>query len=192
MEKENHVKEFFSKNKGVIFGVCACLLIFVLLGVVVARSGNFVNNDEVMTSAGRGDFIMPIKNGTIIKDYSNSMLKYNATLNHWESHKAVDIKGEDDADVLCVMDGKVVGIEDIYLLGKVVTIEHSNSLRTVYASLDEEVNVELNQKIKAGEKIGKVSTSAKGETAEGPHLHFEVHQNGKKVDPNLYLENSNK
>ncbi len=137
-------------------------------------------------------FVMPISGGTVIKDYSSTALKYNTTLKQWEAHKALDIKGSDDANVLAVYAGEVVSVENDYLRGTVVTIAHTSKLKTVYASLAEDVSVKVGDKVKTGDVIGKVSTSAKGEASDGAHLHFEVLVDNIKSDPYIYLPNSNK
>lgn len=188
--KEN-LKYFFIRFKRVIIASGLCLLAIAIVGVVAYNSTNTVSinkNDMVQTSAPTSiSFIMPVKNGEVIKDFSNTALKYNSTLKQWEAHKAVDIKGSDDADVLSVMAGEVVKVENSYLKGTVITIKHNKSLQTVYASLDENVKVKVGDKVKAGDVIGKVSISAKSELNDGPHLHFEVLVDNVKVDPNLYL-----
>ena len=175
-------------------GVCA--LAIAIVGIVAYKSSSNVSlntSQTVQTSAPTTiSFIMPVKNGVVIKDFSNTALKYNSTLKQWESHKAVDIKAADNSDVMAVMAGEVVSIENNYLKGTIVTIKHNKSLQTVYASLDEDVKVKVGDKVKQGTVIGKVSTSAKGESADGAHLHFEVLVDNVKVDPNLYLNTGDK
>lgn len=191
MSYKEGLKNFLIRFKRVIIASSLCFLAVAIIGVVAYKSTNTVTinkNQMVQTSAPSSiSFIMPVKNGEIIKDFSNTALKYNSTLKQWEAHKAVDIKGSDDADVMAVMTGEVVNVENNYLKGTVVTIKHNKSLQTVYASLDENVNVKVGDKVKAGDVIGKVSTSAKGESNDGAHLHFEVLVDNVKTDPNLYL-----
>ena len=192
--KEN-IKNFFIKFKKVILASSVCVLAIAIVGVVAAKSANtsYIESETVNTSSPTSiNFIMPIENGEIIKDYSATSLKYNATLKQWEAHKAVDIKGADDANVLACYNGTVVSVKSSYLTGTVVTIKHNNSLQTVYGSLDENVLVKEGDKVTKGQVIGKVSNSAKNESADGNHLHFEVLQDGKKVDPNLFLITSEK
>ena len=196
MSYKEKIKNLFIRFKRLIVFGGVCALAVAIVGVVAYQSSSKVtlkNNQTVQTSAPTAiSFIMPIKNGVIIKDFSNTALKYNSTLKQWESHKAVDIKAEDNSDVLAVMAGEVINIENNYLKGTVITIKHNKSLQTVYASLDENVNVKVGDKVKQGAIIGKVSTSAKGESADGAHLHFEVLVDNVKVDPNLYLNTGDK
>ncbi len=193
---KDNFKNFFIRFKRLIITSSVCLLAVAIVGIVAAKtSQNLINENaqNVQTSAPASiSFIMPVKDGVIIKDFSNTALKYNSTLKQWEAHKAVDIKGGDDANVLAVMNGEVVAVESNYLMGTIVTIKHNKSLQTVYASLDPNVNVKVGDKVKQGDVIGKVSTSAKGESNDGNHLHFEVLVDNIKTDPNLYLNTSNK
>lgn len=192
--KEN-IKEFFVRFKKVFLAGAIGVLAVALIAVVAAKStqGTKLANQAVNTSATASvNFIMPVENGEIIKDFSNTALKFNSTLKQWESHKAVDIRGNQNSNVLAVSDGVVLSIKTNYLTGTVVIIKHSDSLQTVYGSLAEDVLVKEGDRVKQGQVIGTISDSAKNESADGPHLHFEVLLNGIKTDPNLYLITSEK
>jgi murein DD-endopeptidase MepM/ murein hydrolase activator NlpD len=63
--------------------------------------------------------------------------------------------------------------------GYLVTIAHSNGVRTLYAHLSR-VGVQVGQRVEAGQRIGGVGASGH---ATGPHLHFEVRLRGAAVDP---------
>lgn len=195
MNYKESIKNFLIRFKKVIVASSICVLAVAIIGVVAAKTSNnsYLNDASVNTSNPSSiNFVMPIENGEIIKDYSATSLKYNATLKQWEAHKAVDIKAADDANVLACYDGTVVSVKNSYLTGTVITIKHNNSLQTVYGSLDENVLVKEGDKVVKGQVIGKVSSSAKNESADGNHLHFEVLQDNKKVDPNLFLTTSEK
>ena len=195
MNYKENIKNFLIRFKKVIVASSICVLAIAIIGVVAAKtsSNSYLDEATVNTSNPSSiNFVMPIENGEIIKDYSATSLKYNATLKQWEAHKAVDIKGADDANVLACYDGTVVSVKNSYLTGTVITIKHNNSLQTVYGSLDENVLVNEGDKVVKGQVIGKVSSSAKNESADGNHLHFEVLQDNKKVDPNLFLTTSEK
>ena len=194
LNKEKAIN-FITKFRKVIAVAGLTVLAVAIIGVVAIKKSREVNyeTNSVATSAPSNIiFTMPVENGEIIKDYSNTSLKYNATLKQWESHKAVDIKAGDDANVLACYDGEVIDVSNTYLKGTVVTIKHNDSLQTLYGSLDDNVLVKVGDKVLKGQIIGKVSTSAKNESVDGNHLHFEVLKNGIKVDPNLYLITSEK
>ena len=196
MSRKESIMNFLTKFKKVFVLGGVVALAIAIVGIVAIKNANSSYNfdeNSVSTSAPSNIiFIMPVENGEIIKDFSNTSLKYNSTLKQWESHKAVDIKANDDANVLACYDGEVVDVSSTYLKGTVVTIKHNDSLQTVYGSLDENVLVKVGDKVSKGQIIGKVSTTAKNESSDGSHLHFEVLLNGIKVDPNLYLITSEK
>jgi murein DD-endopeptidase MepM/ murein hydrolase activator NlpD len=63
--------------------------------------------------------------------------------------------------------------------GKVVVIEHSRGVRTLYAHLSR-IAVRRGQLVTTGARIGRVGATGR---ATGPHLHFEVFVRGANVDP---------
>lgn len=190
------IKKFLHRNKRVLFTTSMLMLVVVMVFAVALASNNSQNmydDSAVNTSTpSRITFVMPVKNGVIIKDFSNTSLKYNSTLKQWESHKGVDIKGDDNAEVMAGYDGEVVSVDNNYLCGTVITIKHAGNLQSVYSSLDEDVTVKVGDKVKAGQVIGHVSTSAKSESLDGAHLHFEILLDNVKTDPALYLQTDNK
>lgn len=62
----------------------------------------------------------------------------------------------------------------------------------MYNSLADGDSVTVGQKISQGAKIGEVSLTNRQEYKEGAHLHFEMIESGKAVDPAKYLTFANK
>lgn len=99
-------------------------------------------------------------------------------------HSGLDIAAPWGAPVRAAADGKVVvatragggyGIQ--------IVIEHANNVRTMYAHLSQ-LNVEVGETVERGELIGLVGSTG---FSTGPHLHFELFQNGFRRDPLAYL-----
>jgi len=67
--------------------------------------------------------------------------------------------------------------------GLSIKIDHGYGYETLYGHLSG-FNVKRGQKVKRGEVIGYVGNSG-GSTA--PHLHYEVHKDGRKVNPMYYM-----
>jgi murein DD-endopeptidase MepM/ murein hydrolase activator NlpD len=63
--------------------------------------------------------------------------------------------------------------------GRVIWIDHSGSVMTVYAHLSA-IQVRPGEEVRNGQVIG---LSGRSGDATGPHLHFEVWRNGREVDP---------
>ena len=88
---------------------------------------------------------------------------------------------KDEFDIISVLDGTVKNIKEDAVMGKIVEIEHTQNLTTIYQSLGE-VNVSVGQKINQGEVIGK---SGKNSIVQDNKyaLHFEVFKNGELMNP---------
>jgi stage II sporulation protein Q len=100
----------------------------------------------------------------------------------------VDLASADNKafDVVAAMSGKVTLVEIHPTNGNVVEITHPNGLRTIYQSLGD-VQVNNGDEVKQGTIIAKAGRNEL-EKDEGVHLHFEVRDNEKPVNPNLFLE----
>jgi murein DD-endopeptidase MepM/ murein hydrolase activator NlpD len=69
--------------------------------------------------------------------------------------------------------------------GNHVIIDHGFNYETLYGHMYR-IKVTNGQKIRRGEVIGWVGSTGK---STGPHLHYEVHKNGQKVDPIYFFYN---
>lgn len=131
-------------------------------------------------------FDMPV-NGTIIKEYTGASVVYNQTLGLYTGHKAIDFLADEGAQVKCSYDGVVESITSSNLQGTTITVDHGNNLKTVYNSIEPIENLAQGQQVSRGEVIGTVSLNNRTEYKDGAHLHFEVIENGVKIDPQKYL-----
>ena len=111
---------------------------------------------------------------------------YKQTLNEYSSHKAVDLHAAEGTEVKSMYDGTVIESKLSYLDGYYVVIDHGDNVIATYASLSD-VQVNVGDTVKQGDVLGYVSTTARCEFKEGPHLHLEVTADGKKVDPMPYV-----
>ena len=132
-------------------------------------------------------FVMPVASVTSVVDYSNTMV-FNSTLGRYTAHLAIDFFAEEGTDVLAVYGGTVTKVDNSLLTGVSVTIDHGNGLVTVYNSLADGDMVSVGDVVKKGDVIGQVSTTNRQEYKDGAHLHFEVLEDGKLIDPAKYLE----
>ncbi len=100
-----------------------------------------------------------------------------------ESHKGLDIKAGYGAMVKSTANGKVVFAARRGGYGNCIVIKHGNGFETYYGHLSK-ILVKVGDEIMAGNSIGKVGSTG-GST--GPHLHYEVHKNGKVINPRSFL-----
>jgi murein DD-endopeptidase MepM/ murein hydrolase activator NlpD len=98
-------------------------------------------------------------------------------------HKGVDVKAAYGQTVPSVAGGTVLtaGTQGGY--GLTVVVEHDSGIRTRYAHLSE-LAVRPGDVVARGQDLGRVGSSGR---STGPHLHFEVLEAGKPVNPALGL-----
>lgn len=135
---------------------------------------------------GREKKSAPVK-GALQWGYAAEELVYSATLRQWMTHSGIDIACAKGTEVYAVWGGKVDAVYEDDALGITVEIAHSDGLRTFYANLAENPPVKEGQKVNANTPIGKVGNTALAECADPSHLHFEIHKDGKAVDPLDYV-----
>lgn len=68
-----------------------------------------------------------------------------------------------------------------------VEIDHGSGLSTKYFHL-RDLGVQVGQRVGAGQRVGTIYHNPAGFKLN--HLHFEVHKNGKQVDPAPFLRNA--
>ena len=133
------------------------------------------------------------ENITIGKNYYDYKAKEDEQKNSIIYHEntylqntGIDYIQNDVFDVVSILDGEVIEVEDKELLGKSVTIRHNNEIISVYQSLSQ-TSVKKGDKVVAGQVIGK-SGNCELNKDLGNHLHFELTVNGVLVDPENYLD----
>lgn len=102
-------------------------------------------------------------------------------------HAGIDFKADIGTPVRSTADGTVSAVENRGSgMGRYVTIRHGFGYSTTYACLSK-VSVRPGQRVKRGDIIAESGNSG---LSKGPHLHYEVHKNGKPVDPIDFLSYS--
>mgnify|MGYP004709529645 FL=1 len=127
--------------------------------------------------------------GEVIKEYAKDKLVYSNTLGEWIVHGGIDIKANKTTVVKASAEGTVKSIKNDPRYGLTVIVEHSNGFTSVYSNLLTAEFVVEGEKIKQGQTIGTVGTTATFEISDEPHLHFEIRKDGNSLDPTLYLKN---
>lgn len=125
--------------------------------------------------------------GKVYKEHSINKLAYSKTLEQWQIHPGIDILAEENTTVKAALSGVVEQVVIDSKLGVMVIIDHGNEIKTKYANLAVNPPVAPGQRVKKGDVIGKIGRTANFECEDPPHLHFELIQQEKSIDPNLYL-----
>lgn len=97
-------------------------------------------------------------------------------------HNGVDLRAAYGTEVPTAAPGKVTFAGERGGYGLLVVVEHSNGVETRYAHLSSTA-VQPGDSVAAGQTIGRVGSSGR---STGPHLHFEVLLDGKRVNPEQF------
>jgi len=99
-------------------------------------------------------------------------------------HKGIDIAAGFGTTINAVLDGTVIYAAWQEGYGNVIKIDHGHGIETTYAHCSA-FAVKKDEVVKRGEKIGEVGSTG---NSTGPHLHFEVRENGEPKNPQKYIK----
>ena len=131
------------------------------------------------TKPAKGDIILP---------YSSSDLLYNRTMEDWRTHLGVDFGGDIGSSVMAAADGKVTDIGKNDDWGNYIVITHADGYVSKYCSLQDNPPVKKGDTVTMGQVIAGMDRTAGLESADPPHLHFEVTLNKEYIDPMSLFE----
>lgn len=95
-------------------------------------------------------------------------------------HSGVDMAAKKGEEIKPVMAGVVVKTEkDRWGYGQHVIVEHKNGFQTLYAHLSK-IEVKVGDEVATDSVLGEVGSTGR---STGPHLHLEIRQNGRLVNP---------
>ena len=100
-------------------------------------------------------------------------------------HFAVDVVAKRDTPVKAAANGMVIFAEWTADTGHVIILEHENGLISAYKH-NGSLNKSQGDIVRAGEVIAAVGNT--GELTTGPHLHFEIWQNGTPINPLDFID----
>lgn len=115
-------------------------------------------------------------NGPITSGFG---MRYHPILHYNRMHKGVDIGAPSGSAIYAAADGEVISARYSSSYGNVIILAHGSGLTTVYAHCSR-ISVSVGQAVRRGQRIGSVGSTG---LAKGPHLHWEVYQNGRAVNP---------
>ena len=139
---------------------------------------NMANNKEDLIAAIPA--IQPIYNKDLRRVASGYGMRIDPFLKVRRMHYGLDFSVKKGTPIYATADGEVVIIKSSFGgLGKHIYLDHGNGYRTVYAHLNK-FNVKKGQKVKRGELIAYSGNTGR---STSPHLHYEVHKNGEKLNP---------
>ena len=98
-------------------------------------------------------------------------------------HEGIDVSAPMGAPIVAPASGTVTQVDRENGYGNVLEIDHGNGIVTRYAHCSR-IDVRQGQRVTRGQRIAAVGNTG---LATGPHLHYELHINGKVVNPMTYV-----
>jgi murein DD-endopeptidase MepM/ murein hydrolase activator NlpD len=98
-------------------------------------------------------------------------------------HNGVDLAGRDGSDIISVGAGVVTFSGERYGYGNLVEVDHGDGLRTRYAHA-KSLETKVGEVVQKGQVLALMGSTGR---STGPHVHFEVLQNGKSKNPETYI-----
>ncbi|MGB0391587.1 MAG: M23 family metallopeptidase [Salibacteraceae bacterium] len=151
------------------------LLIFIIIGLSAFKKTSQTTPN-----------ILPIKKSDITKIGSSYGMRTHPTSHVQKMHDGVDYIAPIGTKVIATADGKVTKISrDQKKYGLQLTITHANGVKTSYSHLSE-IIVELGEEVNQKQVVAKVGNTG---ASTGPHLHYEIEVDNKKVNPATFINN---
>jgi murein DD-endopeptidase MepM/ murein hydrolase activator NlpD len=109
--------------------------------------------------------------------------RFHPILNENRPHEGIDVTAPTGTPIVAPAAGRVVysGVDKGY--GLTVEIDHGNGIRTRFAHCSR-LAVRVGQQVTRGQLIAAVGSTG---LSTAPHLHYEIHVNGRPVDPITYV-----
>lgn len=127
--------------------------------------------------------IQPVKNDDLKRMASGFGRRMHPILKYPKMHNGMDFSAPTSTEVFATGNATVKKARRSSGFGNLIVLDHGFGYETYYAHLNE-FKVKPGQKVKRGEIIGYVGNTG---LSTAPHLHYEVHKNGKVVNPiNFY------
>lgn len=108
----------------------------------------------------------------------DSLIVYEGT---YMQNNGVDYGSAEDFDVVAILPGEVISVEDNEVYGKIITIKHNGNLKSVYSNV-KDVLIAVGYQVNQGEIIA-LSDKPKIKSDDKSVLHFEVYYKNEAIDP---------
>ena len=126
-------------------------------------------------------WVLPLRYHNVSSSYGN---RTHPVSGEYSFHTGIDLAAPEGTPIVASRSGTVVKAEYQDEAGNFVTIDHYDGYDSSYLHMKKYI-VEVGQVVIAGQVIGYCGETG---TATGPHLHFEVYKDGRRVNPSKLLD----
>ena len=101
-------------------------------------------------------------------------------LKYTKMHRGTDFAAPEGTPIMASGNGKIILAKWCGAGGNCIKIKHNSTYQTIYAHMSKFANsIKVGKRVKQGQIIGYVGSTG---MSTGPHLHYEVIENGKKIN----------
>lgn len=169
--------------------VAAVAVVFLPLMAAMAIAGAVTSSAAISPTCGgttlvsAGEWRTPMTSAYRITSHFGP--RFHPVLRVNKLHTGIDLVGQGSKTIVAAAGGTVTtsGWNNAY--GNQVVIDHGGGVSTRYAHFATQPQVKVGQAVQGGTPIGTEGSTG---FSTGSHLHFEVIQNGKPIDPSPWME----
>jgi len=143
-----------------------------LHGAMIVQKDRIARNPSVWPSSEEGRYIS--------SRFGNRKDPFTKRVRH---HSGIDIVAPNKSPIAATARGTVAFSGRHKYLGELVKIDHGYGYESWYGHMSERL-LEVGDVVERGDIIGRVGSTGR---STGPHIHYEVHVDGKRVDPKKYI-----
>lgn len=149
-------------------------------------SGSSTGNSNNSGSSNTGNTSKPNSGGWIRPASGRVSSEYGMRIHpitgQRKLHGGIDIAG--GGSIVAAKEGRVITAGYHSSWGNYVRIDHGGGIISLYAHMQPGLNVSAGQTVSQGQRLGTMGTTG---SSTGVHLHFEIYQNGSRVNPRNYV-----
>ncbi len=131
--------------------------------------------------------VTPINGARLSSSYGK---RRHPILGYRKMHTGVDFAARSGTSIMAAGNGTVEYASRYGGYGNYIRIRHSDGYKTAYAHMSKFARgIRVGKYVTQDQTIGYVGTTGR---STGPHLHYEVHRHGKKINPRTLSQLSGK
>ncbi len=171
--------KMITKDKSPKWKLISYLFIVPIVAIMtMSFSGSEKNGGDIPS-------ISPIKEGNYDRISSGYGMRMHPIKKVEKFHSGIDFAAKRGTKIVATANGVVARVEfKEGSYGKMIIIDHGGGYETWYTQMSDYA-VKIGDKVKRGDVVGYVGSSG---LSTGTHLHYEVHKDGKPVDPQDYIK----
>jgi endonuclease/exonuclease/phosphatase family metal-dependent hydrolase len=168
-------------------GVVAALLVPIIAvasiaGVVTSTQSAATCVDASVTTT--GSWRPPLKGSYLVT--SRYGVRFHPVLHTTKLHTGIDLVAQDAPTVIAAAAGTVETSDYNAAYGNQVVVDHGGGIKTRYGHMASKSQVAIGQRVTGGTTLGVQGATG---YVTGVHLHFEVIQDGRPIDPTPFMAN---